>query len=188
MPTYAVADGTFVLAVAEHSDEWFTYARMLTGGGSCAEDLVQQVLLSIWTSLQRTSLILDKGITAYVKTSIKNEFLRQQRSRVRQLGMPVASDALFRLIDSDRGKDVLGTDLFDLISQLRHELDTSGVSNDKVLKAMILQVLGYNYAETAAILGVTIGNVGHYIASARKVLRRRRFKTTEGEGRAWGLG
>lgn len=141
------------------------YVKKLAGGTPIAEDLVQDVLINIWT--KRDKLKIDKSLRNYLYKSVHNQFLLHVRNEK------------IRFIDLDRLKCSI------LIDQNLAENDNEiiAVKLDKISAAIdslpprcktafkLSRYDGFKYKDIAVSMNISQKTVEHQISKALSILR-----------------
>lgn len=141
-------------------------ARRLTGNNAEADDLVQEVMLRLWT--MRQQLDLHPNPTALATTMMHHLHTDHQRHRKLEQGRkasePTTNDVALRAEQHD---DVR------LVGQIISQLPP--------LQAQVLRmkdVEGYETSEIAAITATTADNVRQLLSRARRTIRTEFLKLT----------
>ena len=113
MKVVIAADAHFAEFVEQHTDSLLTTAYLLTRDRAAAEELLQDVLVALYPQWQKV-LQADSAL-AYVRRSVVNRFLNQQRRRragAELASLPEAgasSDFTVRVADREQVRQVLAT-------------------------------------------------------------------------------
>ena len=149
------------LDVVPHLEDLWRYARVLTGNGSEADDLVQEALvraLSLARSYDRSRPLLPWLVTivrnTYLTRIIKAQVDRQRLASfadVTESALPPSQEHSAELSNVARALAQLPTDQAEILH--------------------LVGVLGFTYSEAAALLGVPAGTVMSRLSRARVALK-----------------
>lgn len=168
MATISLEDGSFVREIKEHTDEWFRYARRLTGENARAEDLVQTALLKIHSRLKKAPLTVETAFTAYVHTCIRSAFCTWWDKQVREKTTLVSIQLLIEACDSNRKRELFGDRLVELIEVLNQYLTTR-----ETTILVLHDVLGFTYLEIQRLTRISNARtLADWAAKARERLRQ----------------
>jgi RNA polymerase sigma factor (sigma-70 family) len=154
----------FVLLLEEHKRMLYKIASAYCADTEDRRDLVQEMVIQLWRSFPRYDNQLKFSTWMYrIGMNVAISFLRSQGRRGRET---VALEQV-DLIDYAAADRVMGDagDDIRLLQRLISQLD-------EMSRALIVLYLeGYNHAEIAEILGISVTNVGTRINRIKNRLR-----------------
>ena len=150
--------------VASYHQKLCVYANSLTNDAHLAEDIVQNVFMSIWKN--RNKLKEDFVVKSYLYRSIYNEFIDQYRKNKAVLTLEKKHiDALTHIVEEEDEKS-----LEKLIYIVKKEIDKLPPKCKQTF--LLSKEEGLTNLEIAEYLNVSIKSVEAHITKAFSVLRK----------------
>ena len=148
-------------AIAAHRDRLHALAFRMLGDHHSAQDAVQDASLRALLALDRYRG--DASMSTWLYRITTNICLDELRRRKRVATEPV----------SDQGDDWLVEDDFSETLTVRHELEGALAALPTAPRSafVLTDVLGFNYVEAGALLGIPAGTVGSRIFRAKRTVR-----------------
>ena len=153
--------------VALHSARVYRHALRLTGNRADAEDLVQDVFVRVFRSLDSFTAGSIEGWLHRITTNLFLDQVRR-KSRLRFDPLGEGSDGLGRLGSSPASHDLALHSAFDADV----EVALSELPAEFRAAVLLADVDGLTYEEVAEVLGLRLGTVRSRIHRGRSRLRR----------------
>lgn len=154
---------TFNEQIVVHREQLLQRARRMVGDDAAAEDLVQEVMLKLWT--MRSSLDAHPNPLALAMSTLHHkaiDYLRHRRlEQGRPLGEPIAVSTVERR---------------DEVALIRHIVDTLPPLQAQVFR--MKEIEGYEAEEIMAITGCSADNLRQCLSRARRHIREEYIRIT----------
>lgn len=149
--------------VSSYHQKLCVYANSLTNDSDLAEDIVQNVFMSIWKN--RNKLKEEFVVKSYLYRSVYNEFIDQYRKKKKVLTLEKKHiDALTYIVEED------GESLERLIHVVKKEIENLPPKCRQTF--LLSKKEGLTNIEIAEYLNVSIKSVEAHITKAFKILRK----------------
>lgn len=160
--TFIIDESSFVMLYNRYWYDAFSFARQLIQDDFIAEDIVQNIFISLWS--RKDSLRIDQPIAHYLKRAIKFAVAAYIRDRARKETIPLAS--LPDVVDGGTDAPLLYSEL---VTKLSGFIDQLPDQNQKVYH------MRYSYAfdnpEIAHLLGISEKTVRNQLSLALRRIR-----------------
>lgn len=161
-PSPSAPSDALIAAINDHADRLHALAARILGDHHAAQDAVQDACLRALLALDRYRGDASMGTWLYRITT--NVCLDELRRRKRVVMEPASDKSDEWLVQEDFSENLaMRGALADAMTAL-----PSGQRSALVLT----DVLGYDYADASALLGVPVGTVASRIHRAKQVVRR----------------
>lgn len=152
-----------IQALTPFKDKLYRYAYRILGNEMAAEDVLQEVMIKVWTKSDELALIENKE--AWCMTVTRNLALDKKR-RVKVLVEPVEEQ--YSLADNEPTPfEILRTN--DVMSQIKNAIEDLPENQQQVIH--LRDIEGYSYQEIVDITGFKMDQVKVYLHRARITLR-----------------
>lgn len=153
----------FQQIIAQHQGILFKVARTYCQNENDRDDLVQEMIIQIWRSLDRYDKSCNLSTWLYrISLNVAISFYRKSSARPKHYVMPGTETDQISANDQAENESQLNQ-LEQFINELK-ELDKA---------LMLLYLEEKSHAEIAAILGISTSNVGTKIGRIKEQLRKR---------------
>lgn len=163
----------FEAQIRPHLENLHRYAARLTGQAADAEDLVQELLLSLY----RKDINLDalENAGTWLLKSLYHQFIDFTRKQRRNPGLPNAEPA-DAMIDALPDEDCRAEQLAERAALQRQiQAALSGLNPEQRALVVLHDMEGFALTELAPILDLPLGTLKSRLHRARQTLRERIF-------------
>lgn len=154
----------YSLLVDTYHNKLCVYAYQLTNDRDYAKDIVQNVFINIWRI--RLKLKDDLAVKSYLYRSVYNEFLNQERNRIRAIPLDKKNiDALSSILEEEDEKS-----LNRLINMVKQEIENLPPKCKQTF--LLSKQEGLTNIEISEYLNVSIKSVEAHMTKAFSILRK----------------
>lgn len=143
-------------------NELVLFADTILNDIGAAEDLVQEMFVSLWE--KGIDNRLDRrGVRAYLYTVVRNRAIRQCKGSLKTIGLPEITEITGIWEDEELAHD-------QLVELVRKELEKLPPRSREILECIHLKNM--KYAEVAETLGISVATVKTLLVRSLKTLRK----------------
>ncbi len=160
----------FIKKVMPTKNKLYRFALSLLKNRQDAEDIVQEVLIKVWT--KNESLSFYRNIEAWCMTMTKNMSLDKLKSKEFQLK---AQQSTFQEVADEPQPD--SDDLSSAVSNVKKIIEGLPIKQREVMQ--LRDIEGYSYQEITEILKLEMNQVKVNLFRARKAVRAKMLNTED---------
>lgn len=154
---------TFNEQIVAHREQLLIRARQMVGDDAVAEDLVQEVMLKLWTV--RSTLDDHPNPVALAMSTLRHKAIDHLRHRRLEQGSPQGEPTTVNAVESR-----------DEVALIRHIVATLPPLQAQVFR--MKEIEGYEASEIMAITGCSADNLRQLLSRARRRIREEYIRIT----------